>query len=83
MASGKRASMREGPLAALFSRTDDEAGEPVEPSAVEGEASAEERRAPERPATDELRPAPPSARGQAPPAPVSEIRVRRAREDEA
>ncbi len=27
MDSGKRASMREGPLASLFSRTDDESGE--------------------------------------------------------
>ncbi|MEY2534868.1 MAG: hypothetical protein QOF29_2778, partial [bacterium] len=45
MASGKRASMREGPLAALFRRTDEDAPEPgrgdAEPSASPREQSAE------------------------------------------
>src|SRR4051794_39941267 len=76
MDSGKRASMREGPLAALFQRTDEEG--------VEGERRPPERRPEEKPAderkpvtgrpfpaapsakveehADELRPAPPSAR---------------------
>ena len=79
MASGKRASMREGPLAALFSRTDAD-GQPVEPEAEERErATPEEREAAERRASEELRPAPPSARR---PAPVSDIRVRRAGAEE-
>jgi cell division protein FtsZ len=76
MDSGKRASMREGPLAALFQRTDEEG--------AEGERRPPERRPEEKPAderkpatgrpfpaapsakveehADELRPAPPSAR---------------------
>ena len=75
MASGKRASMREGPLASLFSRTDGETGE----DGAAGESSG----APERPVLEpptpeqELRPAPPSARRGQPTAPISEIRVRR------
>jgi cell division protein FtsZ len=76
MASGKRASMREGPLASLFSRTEGEGGED-EPTA--DESRAPEQPVSERPAPDEeLRPAPPSARRAQPdPAPISEIRVRR------
>ena len=45
MASGKRASMREGPLAALFRRTDEEADQ-----APETPAPAPEARAPQAPA---------------------------------
>ncbi len=79
MASGKRASMREGPLASLFSRTDGEADE-VESNAGEEEApTGESLPADVRPDPEqELRPAPPSARRTQPVAPVSEIRVRRA-----
>jgi cell division protein FtsZ len=74
MASGKRASMREGPLAALFSRTETGAEE-VEPEApVAPPPTEEEREEAERRAADQLRPAPPSARRAEP---VSEIRVRR------
>src|SRR4051794_28009311 len=70
MDSGKRASMREGPLAALFSRTDEEGAEEQKPK--------RKPRAQKKPATgrpfpaaqspevaehsEELRPAPPSAR---------------------
>ena len=80
MASGKRASMREGPLASLFSRTEGETGE--DEAAGEPEASPE-RPSPERPIPEqELRPAPPSARRTQPSAPVSEIRVRRAEPSE-
>jgi cell division protein FtsZ len=56
----KRASMREGPLAALFRRTDEEAveGPPAAQDEVAGRGSQDE------PQTgQELRPAPPSARG--------------------
>jgi cell division protein FtsZ len=74
MASGKRASMREGPLAALFSRTDAEAEEAVSAGSERRRPTKEEREAAERRAVEELRPAPPSARREA----VSEIRVRRA-----
>ena len=80
MASGKRASMREGPLASLFSRTEGETGE--------AEAASEPEATPERPSLErpipeqELRPAPPSARRTQPAAPVSEIRVRRAEPSE-
>ena len=64
----KRASMREGPLAALFRRTEEEGlhGEgrppaaPEDESAVRGPQSAEPETPPRR---KELRPAPPSARG--------------------
>ena len=78
MASGKRASMREGPLAALFRKTEEEGlhGEgtpqPEQPREAR-EAQAQSRREPEprrefRPPAEEpeLRPAPPSARKQAP-----------------
>src|SRR5947207_1548154 len=68
----KRASMREGPLAALFRRTEEEGlhGEGRPPEAPEDEAighrpeateSGSGRR--EEPRRKELRPAPPSARG--------------------
>ena len=52
MASGKRASMREGPLAALFRRTD-EAVEPAAPAEPpkEPEAVEPERVAPPAPRT--------------------------------
>jgi cell division protein FtsZ len=73
MASGKRASMREGPLAALFSRTDAEADELDAKRPEKRRPTKEERDAAERRAVEELRPAPPSARREA----VSEIRVRR------
>lgn len=88
MASGKRASMREGPLAALFSRTEGEA----EPTAPEGGEGGPEGRGPHSEDTapdssaglgaservaEELRPAPPSTRRASTPPPVSEIRVRR------
>jgi cell division protein FtsZ len=75
MDSGKRASMREGPLAALFRRTDEDEGQ--EP---EQQAPARKERAKKKPATgrpfpaakssdvaehsEELRPAPPSARAE-------------------
>ena len=46
MASGKRASMREGPLAALFRRTEEEGTEPGgegRPADREGEETPERR----------------------------------------
>jgi cell division protein FtsZ len=65
----KRASMREGPLAALFRRTEEEGlhgeGRPAEqpPQEIaEGQRQSAEPR-PEAPRRAELRPAPPSARG--------------------
>jgi cell division protein FtsZ len=70
--NSKRASMREGPLAALFRRTEEEGlhgeGRPDE-SADRGPQSAEDQspvtshQSPETPRRGELRPAPPSARG--------------------
>src|SRR5256885_3531341 len=65
----KRASMREGPLAALFRRTEEEGlhGEgrapelPTQEPAEGGVQRAETQ--PETPPRKELRPAPPSARG--------------------
>jgi cell division protein FtsZ len=80
--------MREGPLAALFSRTEDER-EPTEPgrkgaeregAGVDSEGAGPDTARPpegsERRVAEELRPAPPSARRTSA-APVSEIRVRR------
>src|SRR5215218_9357622 len=67
MASGKRASMREGPLAALFRRTDDEEGAAADPAAT-GDAPA----AP--PSGGALPPAPgppPAAPSGATPAPAT------------
>ncbi len=88
MGSGKRASMREGPLAALFRRTEDEGGS-TEPDRKRGERegagvdsegaepdSGRPSEGSERRVAEELRPAPPSARRASGP-PVSEIRVRR------
>jgi cell division protein FtsZ len=65
MASGKRASMREGPLAALFRKTETEGLPPAEPPRAE---------APPEPAAP---PAPPPAAEEPPPAPRPEP-VRRA-----
>ena len=95
MASGKRASMREGPLAALFRKTEEEGlhgegapqpGQPADARAAEQPREPQARREPEprrefrAPAEEpELRPAPPSARKQAPtPEDVEERRERRA-----
>jgi len=66
--NSKRASMREGPLAALFRRTEEEGlhGEGVAPeSTVHSPQSTEPESQPprEEPPRTELRPAPPSARG--------------------
>jgi cell division protein FtsZ len=63
MASGKRASMREGPLAALFRKTEEDGlhGEGVPAP----QAKPEEPQA-QAPAPQQLRPAPPSARRPAP-----------------
>src|SRR3954467_131402 len=88
MASGKRASMREGPLAALFRKTEEEGlhGEGVPPQQAKPEQPREprERREPEpraefraREQEPELRPAPPSARKQ--PEPVETEPERRER----
>src|SRR5436190_1691947 len=82
MASGKRASMREGPLAALFRKTEEEGlhgegapqpGQPADARAAEQPREPQARREPEPRrefrAPDEepeLRPAPPSARKHAP-----------------
>src|SRR5436853_2583833 len=78
MASGKRASMREGPLAALFRKTEEEGlhGEGVpqseqprqpEPREPQGRREPEPRREFRPPAEEpELRPAPPSARRSTP-----------------
>ena len=54
MASGKRASMREGPLAALFRKTEEEGleGDPA------GRGRATRRAAPAVPAPDPSRPEP-------------------------
>src|SRR3954469_4283703 len=84
MASGKRASMREGPLAALFRKTEEEGlhGEGVPQPAAEPQArrEPEPRRESVPPAEEpELRPAPPSAGGHATtPEEVEERRERRA-----
>src|SRR4051794_28834940 len=73
MDSGKRASMREGPLAALFRRTDEDEGQEPEPKKPERKQRAQKKPATGRPFpaakssdvaehSEELRPAPPSAR---------------------
>jgi cell division protein FtsZ len=64
MASGKRASMREGPLAALFRRTDEDAPERAETTP---EAQAPEPTTPAAPA----QPQQPQAAAPAPPAPAA------------
>ena len=87
MASGKRASMREGPLAALFRRTEEEGLEPrpdapgeqpAEQRPPEAEA-AESHSAPEPPA-EPSRPAHEPARETAPAEPVPEPEVPSPRE---
>jgi cell division protein FtsZ len=86
MASGKRASMREGPLAALFRKTEEEglhgegAPQPEQPRQQEPRREPEPRREFRASAEEpELRPAPPSARKHAPtPEEVEERRERRA-----
>jgi cell division protein FtsZ len=86
MASGKRASMREGPLAALFRKTEEEGlhGEGVpaqEPKPEQPQRQAEPRQERQEfrtpPPEPELRPAPPSARKQ--PEPVETEPERRER----
>jgi cell division protein FtsZ len=78
MASGKRASMREGPLAALFRRTDEDAPEQATPSTPEASAPAaptppapEAAAAPEAPAeparVEPPAPSEPQAAQQLPP----------------
>src|SRR5947209_16372355 len=66
MASGKRASMREGPLAALFRKTEEEGleGTDVRAGAAQRQPPAEPPRQAADPRLEELRPAPPSARGE-------------------
>jgi cell division protein FtsZ len=67
MASGKRASMREGPLAALFRRTDEEEG-PAAAGEKRSEGEAEPRaEAPADPGTQ----APAAPRGSAAPPPAT------------
>jgi cell division protein FtsZ len=74
MASGKRASMREGPLAALFRRTDEDVPEETTPAAApQADAPASEQPqavAPEQPAASAPAPAPEPPRAEAPAAPV-------------
>jgi cell division protein FtsZ len=82
MASGKRASMREGPLAALFRKTEEDGLEPeAEGRHQEREAARRDERRPEPSAPDEQprseqprresAPATPAARERAEQAPVS------------
>jgi cell division protein FtsZ len=78
MASGKRASMREGPLAALFRKTEEDGLEPEAQSRHQERESArrEEQRsrpepAAEQPPRRESAPATPAARERAEQAPVS------------
>src|SRR3954462_12660809 len=94
MASGKRASMREGPLAALFRKTEEDGlhGEGVPPQQAKPEQPREREPEPEprqefrtpapashvAPPEPELRPAPPSAR-RARPEPESESERRERR----
>jgi cell division protein FtsZ len=76
MASGKRASMREGPLAALFRRTDEDAPEGAEgtPEAtLESQAAASAPPAPAAPAA----PARPQAEAIVPPATPAAAKRRR------
>jgi cell division protein FtsZ len=71
MSSNKRASMREGPLAALFRKTEEEGLEPRPERRGEEPRDAGPRAPEPRGPAEELRPAPPSAREPetAPPAP--------------
>ena len=87
MASGKRASMREGPLAALFRNTDTEGvgDEPHEPDpAADVRREPVERRREEHPAEprQELRPREPRPAPEPPAAPPVEVRSAPAREPE-
>jgi cell division protein FtsZ len=72
MASGKRASMREGPLAALFRRTDEEAEQAPKNSDPAPEAPAPEAAAPQSPAS------PPQPPADVPPATPAAARRREA-----
>jgi cell division protein FtsZ len=67
MASGKRASMREGPLAALFRRTDEDAPEQATPSTPAAQEPRAEGTAPAAPAAPST-PARPEAAAPAEPA---------------
>ncbi|MDX6704144.1 MAG: cell division protein FtsZ [Baekduia sp.] len=70
MASGKRASMREGPLAALFRRTDEDEQAPTGAEAAPQAQAAEAPAAPQAPApAAEVTPEPPRAEAPTPPAP--------------
>jgi cell division protein FtsZ len=74
MASGKRASMREGPLAALFRKTEEDAQQPAAPAeqpAAETAAPAPEAAAPAAPPREAPDVPHPSLRADAPP-PVEE-----------
>jgi len=75
MASGKRASMREGPLAALFRRTDEDAADATA-AAADDAAAAERAAAPQAPAAPAVPEAPaaphPSLNAPSAPAPVEE-----------
>jgi cell division protein FtsZ len=76
MASGRRASMREGPLAALFRRTEDDAtsADATTEAAAEAAAAAERAAAPAAPEASETSSAPhPSLRS--PSAPVEEPEI--------
>src|SRR5260370_42326003 len=55
MATGKRASMREGPLAALFRKTAEDAGETGEPPVEEGGEAQAKPQAPPAPQTPAAR----------------------------
>src|SRR5437868_4025439 len=73
MASGKRASMREGPLAALFRRTDEE-----ETPATEAPSAAAEPAAPparETPRAAEAPPTQPAPTAPPPPVEIEEPRL--------
>ncbi len=81
MASGKRASMREGPLAALFRATDEEGAEQAPEQKKETAREPVEREAP-RPQRQELRPPEPSASASEPSTPAGrEPRPERRRPD--
>ncbi|HVP01107.1 MAG TPA: cell division protein FtsZ [Solirubrobacteraceae bacterium] len=69
MASGKRASMREGPLAELFRRTEQQAPTPEQEAPAPDAAPAPA--APEAPPATESVPPPPPAAAAPPPAPAA------------
>jgi cell division protein FtsZ len=66
MASGKRASMREGPLAALFRRTEDDEGAPADAAAPAAPPAADAPPAAQAPppAAPSAAPAPATPAGQ-------------------